>query len=108
MKNSTKFIVGVLVFFMIIFGVMIAKLNTSNTNTILNEEGNGKIKRIREAQEGRQVTYKILELENGNTFKISNSLVETVHVGDSVYKNKGEEFYTIVDSKTKEVRKIEM
>ena len=108
MKNSNKFIIGVIIIFMLFFGVMVSKLNNSNTNTILNEEGNGKIKLIREAMEGRQVNYKILELENGDTFKISNSLVETVHVGDSVYKNKGETFYNIVNSKTKEIRKISM
>jgi len=108
MKNQIRIIVGVIVLFIIIFGFMVSKLNNSHTDTILNEEGNGKIKLIREADEGRQVTYKILELENGNTFKISNSLVETVHVGDSIYKNKGEDFYTIVNTETKEIRKIEM
>ncbi|WP_375561763.1 hypothetical protein ACE193_04210 [Bernardetia sp. OM2101] len=108
MKTQHKVIIGVIVLFMLIFGIMVSKLDNSHQDTILNQEGNGKVKLIREAKEGRKVTYKIIELENGNTFKISNSLVQTVHVGDSVYKHKGEGFYTIINSETKEIRRIDM
>lgn len=108
MKIQHKIIIGIIVLFMLIFGVMVSKLDNSHQDVILSQEGNGKVKLIREAREGRKVTYKIIELENGTTFKISNSLVETVHIGDSIYKNKGEEFYTIINSETKEIRRIDM
>ncbi len=108
MKNSTKVIVGVIVLFMLIFGIMVSKLDKSNTESILNQEGNGTIKLIREAREGRKVSYQIIELENGDTFKINNSLTEKIHVGDSVYKKKGELFYTVVDAKTKNTLKINL
>jgi hypothetical protein len=108
MKTKHKIIIGIIVLFMLIFGVMVLKLNDGHQEVILNREGNGKIKLIREAREGRKVSYKVLELENGDTFLINKSLVETVDIGDSVYKNKGEEFYNIVDAETKEIRKIDM
>jgi hypothetical protein len=93
---------------MLIFGIMVSKSTDSHKEAISNQEGNGKVKLIREPTIARKVTYKILELENGDTFIISNSLVETVHIGDSVYKIKGEEFYNLLDFETKEIRKIDM
>lgn len=108
MKTQHKIIIGIIVLFMLIFGIMVSKQNDRHEEVMLNREGNGKIKLIREAQQGRKVSYKVLELENGDTFIISNSLVETVNIGDSVYKIKGEKFYNLVNFETKAVRKIEM
>ncbi len=108
MKLQTKLIIGSVILFGFIFFLGVFTMDNDYQDSILKEEGNGKIKLIREPTIARKVTYKLLELEDGNTFKISNSLVETVHIGDSIYKNKGENFYNLVDSKTKEIRKIEM
>lgn len=108
MKLQTKLIISVVILFGFIFIFGVFTINKEYEKTILKEEGNGKVKLIREARQGRKVTYKILELEDGNTFKIDNSLVETVNIGDSIYKIKGENFYNLIDSKTKKIRKIEM
>lgn len=106
MKIQHKILIGVAAVFSLFIVIAILSQNKSYKEAVLNEDGHGIVKLIRDAQEGRPVNYKIIELENGETFKISKSLVETVNIGDSVYKNKGEEFYTIVNYKTKESRKI--
>ena len=107
MKHIPKILIG---FFVIIafFGIgIIIKLANMDKEDFLTKEIKSKVISIRQGYKGKP-NYKIMELQDGQSFTIPKTMLDILQIGDSVYKTKGNDFYIFVDSKTKERKKVNM
>ncbi len=50
--------------------------------------------------------FKDMTLADGQYLPMPEAMNTTLQIGDSIYKNKGDEFYTVVNAKTKDITKI--
>ncbi len=52
--------------------------------------------------------FKDMTLDDGQTLPMPETMNNTLQIGDSIYKNKGEDFYTVVNAKIKSSIKYEV
>lgn len=95
-----------LTFFGAVFLVLKFVINTEKENIIKNVALNATVVNI--TFDTHKPYFKDMVLSDGQYLPMPEAMNNTLQVGDSIYKSKGEAFYTIVSAATKSVTKIEL
>ena len=111
-KYGRKINVGtviILVFASIVAEFFFAIRNMSSTekeNIIKNISAKTTVVKI--LTDSHKPYFKDMQLQDGQILPIPEAMNATLQVGDSVYKTKGENFYTVVNAKTKSRKNVEV
>jgi hypothetical protein len=107
MKYLPRIIIGLFVALALVGVGIIIQLANTDKEAFLPKEIKSTVILIRQGYKGKP-NYKIMELQSGQSFTVPESMLYVLEIGDSVYKNKGEDFYTFISSKTKKIKKVGM
>lgn len=98
--NIGRIIIGGFLVLVLVFAALIFKLNSDNKkNWIAQKATHSKIVDIYGQNKGK-LNHQIMELSDSQTFTIPQNLVGKLRIGDSVFKEKGQDFYRFKPMKT--------
>jgi hypothetical protein len=100
-----KILIGGFIFIAIIFAIFILKLAyDGKKDWVENTAIQSKIVDIYQGDKGKP-NYQIMKLESNQSFAIPKNMLSKLQIGDSVFKNKKDDFYTFKLLKNKELIK---
>ena len=100
-----KILIGGFVFIAILFTIFILKLaSDGKKDWVENTAIQSKIVDIYQGDKGKP-NYQIMKLESNQSFAIPKNMLGKLRIGDSVLKNKNDDFYTFKLLKNNELIK---
>ena len=101
--SKISFFQIVMIFFGLVFvgfWLLIKKISTSEKDNII-QSVSLKSKVVDIYNQPRKAYFKEMKFDNGSSLPMPEEMNGIIKIGDSIYKNKGDDFYTVVDSTTK-------
>ena len=91
----------------VVFYLLIKNMATGEKESIINNLSlNNTIVEI--IIDSHKQYFKDMKLDDGQILPMNEAMNGVLQLGDSIYKTKGEKFYTVVNSKTKSRRKFDV